>query len=160
MDRKDRRVQRPYPSATTIYQQQPSPICHSKRGEESAVSLSLTAEAEGENCRFLASLGMTNRRGLLKGRGPLPREKAIAGRRGRLSHHNTERSALEGPTTNRRISRLPGLYELFINQLADGMQQKLMSFLDACRCLAPNQQLDIGHPCALAAIAPQKRNCL
>src|ERR1700730_11805218 len=31
-------------------------------------------------------LGMTKRRGLLKGKGPLPRDRAVVGRRGRLFH--------------------------------------------------------------------------
>jgi len=40
-----------------------------ERREGSAVSLSSIAEAEEENCRSLPSLGMTKRRGLLKGKG-------------------------------------------------------------------------------------------
>ena len=35
------------------------------------------------------TLGMTKRRGLLKGKGPLPKDTAVVGRRGRLSIDNT-----------------------------------------------------------------------
>ena len=34
------------------------------------------------------TLGMTKRRGLLKGKGPLPRDRAVVGRRGRLFHRH------------------------------------------------------------------------
>jgi hypothetical protein len=39
-----------------------SPFRHPERSERSVVSLSSAAEAEEENCRSLASLGMTKRR--------------------------------------------------------------------------------------------------
>src|ERR1700722_1906353 len=41
----------------------------------------------GKSCEIgnPGTLGMTKRRGLLKGKGPLPRDRAVVGRRGRLS---------------------------------------------------------------------------
>ena len=46
---------------------------------------------------------------------------------------DTERSVLEDPTASRRIFRLPHLCELLINQLADRMQEKFVTLLDARR---------------------------
>ena len=44
----------------------------------------------GESCEVgnPGTLGMTKRRGLLKGKGPLPRDRADVGRRGRLFHRH------------------------------------------------------------------------
>ncbi len=55
---------------------------------------------------------------------------------------------------------LANLCELLINQLADGMQKEFMAFLDTRGCFSRDQQFDVRHPCALAAITSQECDCL